>query len=413
MVIGIIDSGGIVKVDWLFLDLNSYFASCEQQENPKLRGKPVAVVPMMADTTCCLAASYEAKRLGIKTGTMVREARQKCPGIVFLPARHEIYVKYHHLILDAVERVTPIDKVWSIDEMACQLMGSEKDLELAKKLSLKIKESIYKNAGDYLRCSIGLSSNTLLAKMASDMKKPDGLTVLLKENLPGALHSLQLRDVPGIGSRMEARLNCYGVFTMQVLCSLSKEQMRSIWGGIVGERYYHLLKGEDLEIAETKTSSIGHQHVLAPDTRTRDGVIAYLKRLTAKAAFRLRDKGLFTRKISVHVKYMKENTYFAMDVRVAETQSTLVLLKIVEEICRQLPHHKPIRVGVVLTDFIKADKHQLSLFESEKENEISYAMDSINDKFGKNAVFFGGVPPKTETKSKIAFSRIPEQYELE
>ena len=245
------------------------------------------------------------------------------------------------------------------------------------------------------------------------MQKPDGLTVLLKEKLPHALHHLQLRDIPGIGAKMEARLHCYGVFTVQVLCSLSKEQMRSIWGGIVGERYYHLLKGEDLELAETKTSSIGHQHVLAPDTRTRSGAITYLKRLTAKAAFRLRDKGFFTRKISVHVKYMKENTYFAVDVRVHETQSTLVLLKIVEEVCTQMPHEKPLRVGIVLTDLIAADKHQLSLFETEKENEISYAMDSINDKFGKNAVFFGGVPPKTETKNKIAFSRIPEQYELE
>ncbi len=401
-----------MKLDWLFLDLNSYFASCEQQENPRLRGKPVAVVPMMADTTCCLAASYEAKRLGIKTGTMVREARQMCPSIVFLPARHDLYVKYHHLILEAVEKVTPIDKVCSIDEMACQLMGSEKNLELAKGLSLKIKKSIYQNAGDYLRCSIGLSSNPLLAKMAADMQKPDGLTVLAKEKLPGALYCLKLRDIPGVGAQMEARLHRSGIFSMEALLSLSKERMRAIWGGVVGERFFHLLKGEEVDLPESKTYSIGHQHVLAPDTRTHQGAVTYLKRLAEKAAFRLRNKKLFARRIAIHVKYMRENTYFAEERRIEETQSTLVLLKIIDEVSKQLPSHKPLRVGVILMDFVPADHHQLSLFETGRENDLSEAMDSINGKFGKNAVFFGGVPPKTETKSKIAFSRIPEKFEL-
>jgi DNA polymerase-4 len=103
---------------WLFMDLNSYFASVEQQERPELRGKPVAVVPMMTDSTCAIAASYEAKAYGIKTGTPIYEAKQMCPGLRCVLARHDLYVDYHHRILEEVVKHTPINKVWSIDELS-------------------------------------------------------------------------------------------------------------------------------------------------------------------------------------------------------------------------------------------------------------------------------------------------------
>ena len=115
-------------VNWLFVDLNSYFASVEQEDRPELRNRPVAVVPMLTDTTVCLAASYEAKALGIKTGTTVRDARNLCPEIIFVEARHQLYVEYHHRIIAAVESVLPVSAVLSIDEMACRLIGRERPL---------------------------------------------------------------------------------------------------------------------------------------------------------------------------------------------------------------------------------------------------------------------------------------------
>src|SRR5579872_4205664 len=118
-------------VSWIFLDLNSYFASIEQELRPELRGKPVGVVPVMADTTCCIAASYEAKAFNVRTGTRVGDARVMCPGIEFVEARHEIYVEYHHKIVDAVESCVPVGVVMSIDEMACRLIGRERILSNA------------------------------------------------------------------------------------------------------------------------------------------------------------------------------------------------------------------------------------------------------------------------------------------
>src|ERR1700749_2350585 len=143
-------------LNWLFVDLNSYFASVEQEVRPELRGRPVGVVPMMADTTCCIAASYEAKAFGVRTGTIVADAKRMCPGIVLVEARHELYVEYHHRVVEAVESCVPVTSVMSIDEMACRLMGREQPLLAALELAAQVKAAVRSKAGSTLRCSVGL-----------------------------------------------------------------------------------------------------------------------------------------------------------------------------------------------------------------------------------------------------------------
>src|SRR5580698_7595946 len=182
-------------MNWLFVDLNSYFASVEQQVRPELRGRPVGVVPMMADTTVCIAASYEAKAFGVRTGTVVADAKRMCPNIVLVEARHEIYVDYHHRIVEAVETCLPVTAVMSIDEMACRLMGRERPVLAALELGRKVKARIQEQVGPFLRSSVGLATNRYLAKVASDMEKPDGLIALPLDILPEALRKLTLRDL--------------------------------------------------------------------------------------------------------------------------------------------------------------------------------------------------------------------------
>ncbi|HVL39866.1 MAG TPA: hypothetical protein VM328_10800, partial [Fimbriimonadaceae bacterium] len=126
----------------IFLDLNAYFASCEQQERPELRGRPIAVVPMMADSTCAIAASYEAKAFGIKTGTKVAEAKEMCPELVLVQARPPLYVHMHKKILEAVEDVLPVEKVCSIDEMRFRLLETESSPAVARELALRLKKII-------------------------------------------------------------------------------------------------------------------------------------------------------------------------------------------------------------------------------------------------------------------------------
>jgi len=124
-----------MDINYLFLDMNSYFASVEQQLRPELRGKPVAVVPMLAETTCCIAVSYEARRYGIKTGTRVQDARLLCPRLELVEARPKEYIRIHHQILRAVDTVLPVEAVLSIDEMVCKLMGREKEPAHALRLA--------------------------------------------------------------------------------------------------------------------------------------------------------------------------------------------------------------------------------------------------------------------------------------
>jgi len=128
----------------LYVDFNSYFASVDQQCRPELRGKPIGVLAVMAETTCCIAASYEAKAFGIKTGTAVRDARKMCPSIIFVEGGPPLYVQYHHKLIEIVESCTHVEKVLSIDEMVCLLTGSQQVKENALKLAAKIKREINK-----------------------------------------------------------------------------------------------------------------------------------------------------------------------------------------------------------------------------------------------------------------------------
>ena len=182
----------------LFIDMNSFFASCEQQDKPNLRDRAVAVIPTDAETTCCIAACYRAKACGVRTGTPVWQARKLCPGIVCVVADHKRYVIVHNRIVAAVRRVIPIESVMSIDEMACRLVGDERKPEAAAGIAGKIKEEVYALAGDRMHCSIGIGPNVLLAKVAADMKKPNGLTVLADGDMPTALCRLKLTDCPHI-----------------------------------------------------------------------------------------------------------------------------------------------------------------------------------------------------------------------
>ena len=190
------------RFGFLHIDLNSFFASVEQQLHPEYRNRPLAVVPTMADTTCCIAASYEAKALGIKTGTQVGEAKKICPEIVLIAGNHDNYAEYSHKIAKAVERCCPVAHTPSIDEMVCQLIGREQQPPAARGRSrLAVKQAIKDDVGETLRCSIGMAPNRYLAKIASDMQKPDGLIGLLPSQLPRAIAHLELRDLPGVGAK--------------------------------------------------------------------------------------------------------------------------------------------------------------------------------------------------------------------
>lgn len=400
-------------VRWFYLDLNSFFASCEQQEHPDLRGKPVAVVPMMAKTTAVLAASYEAKAYGVKTGTLVGEAQKMCPGLHLVKSRHTLYVQYHHRVKEVLESCIPIHSVCSVDEFACELTGSQQNLAVATALANKIKSEIRDRVGECLTSSIGLAPNILLAKMATDMQKPNGFVKIEPDELPQRLFPLKLRDIPGVGPKMEQRLKQKGVTTMEQLLGMNEKQMYGLWGSVVGSRYYYLLRGENLLIPRQKSQSISHQHVLPPDQRSWEGALGVAQKLLSKTAVRLRKEAFLTRRLSLSVKFMNHFEKFERSVKLQETQDTSLLLGHLGAFFKEMPRqYKPFLVAVILSDFQKSENHQLSFFENPKKEQLFNVMDRLNEKFGKDTVYLACLQDKKEVApTAIAFSRIPELEE--
>lgn len=398
---------------YLFLDMNSYFASVEQQLRPELRGKPVAVVPMLAETTCCIAASYEAKHFGVKTGTQVRDARLLCPKLEIVEARPKEYIRIHHQILQAIDTVLPIEAVLSIDEMVCRLMGREKEPVEALRLGKQVKEVIYRQVGTQMRCSVGLGPNRFLAKVAAEMHKPDGLTLLQLSDLPHRLYSLQLRDLPGIGPSMEQRLFKHGVTTVQQLYQLSLLQIAQVWGSRVhGFAWWHRLRGADLPEMPTQRRSLSHSHVLPPVFRNEAGARAVLSRLVHRAAARLRHEGYWTSSIALFARFLdgREKRKWNVYSRIQPSQDTLTLLRVALKLWAQKPEGVPFKVGVALGSLIPDSQLSWPLFEpDQKLVHLAQAMDKANRKYGSQALYFAGMH-RTEQSAvtRIAFNRIPD-----
>ncbi len=353
-------------LNWLFLDLNSYFASVEQQERPELRGKPVAVVPMETDYTCAIAASYEAKAYGVKTGTKIYEAKKMCPGLRCVLARHHVYVDYHYRIMDEIENHLHIDRVWSIDEVACSLLGRERLRENALALARQIKDGLRRNVGAHIRCSIGLAPTGFLAKVATEMQKPDGLVVIEEQDLPGPLFDLKLTDLPGINVNMERRLNNAGIKTIEQFWNLSPKHARKIWGGVQGERFWMWLHGQDAPAPETKRGIIGHSRVLDPDLRAPDKAKQMARRLTTKAATRLRREEFYATSFTLSVKTV-DGRRWAGEARLPPTQDNFSFLKALEELWN-LGVSEPQSFGISESQNLRISEKTLDSYPDEIRN---------------------------------------------
>ena len=404
----------------LFVDFNSYFASVEQQEHPELRGCPIGVVPVRAETTCCIAASSEAKLHGVRTGTRVSDARQLCPGIRFVVARPRVYVNYHQRLRAAIETCLPIDHVGSIDEMSGELIGRERQRENAIAIAERVRAAVF-GVGEALGVSVGIAPNAYLAKTASDMQKPHGLTVLELGDLPHALHRLELRDLCGIGSSMEHRLHARGIHTVTQLCAADKQLLRLVWGGIEGERMFAMLRGDWLPQRATQRSSVGHSHVLAPELREPQAATAVMKKLLLKAAMRLRHENYLAGAMSARIKYLGGTTTWQLDVEFAPSDDSRAMLHLlsaglqrIDAVTRRRALDtngpKPLSVAVSLQRLVPRAQCTDSLFAQDREAvALNRVIDTINKRYGGNKVYFGGMQlALAAAPMRIPFQHLPD-----
>ena len=363
-----------------------------------------------------------------------------------IEGKHTEYAKYSKLVADAVELCCPIAHTPSIDEVACELMGREQEPPRARKIALEIKQSIYKYAGEALRCSIGMAPNRYLAKIASDMQKPDGLIGLLPSQLPRAIAHLELRDLPGVGAKTEVRLNAKGIHTMEQLLALDRTGMHNLWDSVWGDRLYHWLRGAETgddgaPVSSGIQKSLGHSHVLAPEHRTPEGAWAVAHKLLHKAAMRLRMEHFYTGSMSVTVRYAltreqvaraesagkRAKQHFSglrhsgwgMEARFSPCQDTLTLLQALRGVWAKSPDGvefaRPFFVGVTMHNLVPESEFQASLFGDEGNRAaLAATMDKLNLKHGHTTLHFAGMLPARESApTRIAFTQIPVQYGVE
>lgn len=416
---------------YLFLDINAFFASVEQQERPELRGRPVAVVPLLADTTSCIAASYEARAFGVKTGTRVANARKLCPELAIIQARPKLYVEYHHRILEAMSTCMPIDRVYSVDEMGFKLYGREQQPERAEEIAAQMKETLRREIGPAVRCSIGIAPNRFLAKTASNIKKPDGCTVIQLHDLPDCLYSLDLGDITGIGRSMLRRLRELRITTVEQLCKASRGMLRMAWGGVTGERMYANLRGENIEVPQRERQSIGHSCVLAPDLRTVDSAFAILNKLAQKVVQRLRSHELLAGALHLSVRHIRTRSW-RRDAIITPTDCTTTLLSHLSTLRKEYPVSDaiPFAVAITLVRLTPRAAEQLSLFDAAAGSSadsnghasgaalVNDAIDKALKKFGPGTLYFGGAHQvRNAAPMRIPFNRVPnpalEQWEAE
>ncbi len=400
------------RVSTLFFDMNSFYASVAQAEEPALIGRPVGVLTADAPNAACIAASIEAKRCGVGMGTRQDEARALCPGIAFRPVKHDICVRYHHAILRAVDTVLPVHRVFSIDECSCLLTGSQQELPRALELGRALQAAVLREVHPALRCSVGLAPTRLLAKIAAGLEKPGGLHWLLPEILPDRIAGMALDDLPGISWRMRDRLIAAGVADVTALYALDPKRARAIWGSVAGERFLRELRGETVVWPETQRGMIGHGQVLTGGNKTVEGARLVARRLVVKAAARLRREGFLARSLHLSLR-LEDGSRPGMEGQIRATQDTFFLLETLDRYWAKLPRYRIKTVSVTLGGLLALGQETGDLFDAPVAEDapvgLCRAIDRLNLRYGQNTVRFGELPPQyvAYTGAKIAFGRIP------
>ncbi len=376
--------------------MNSYFASVEQQANPFLRGKPIGIVGKNQKRTIVATASIEAKRLGVKTAMSTWEAKKICPSIIFIPGDPEKYgyitQTFNALFLEFTDRV----QQFSVDESFLDITEQAKDYFGAVWIGQRLRERLKETCGEWITASIGIAPNKLLAKLASESVKPNGLTIVQQEDAIQLLDSQKLDDVCGIGSHTAKHLNNLGIMNFKQLREFPLKSLVEEFSGGAGSAsggdslgfwLHEAAYGRDdseLDLEETDPKSVGHSYTLPNDTFDETTIRRYLLGMCEKVAWRLRRDKFFAQGISVYVRYgdfsgagkqhtMKESLSNGLDLfRVA--------WKLIEFI---RDPSRPVRLLGISASHLSRSKQSMSLFKKEQKTvSVLSALDALQHRYG-------------------------------
>ena len=386
----------------MHIDMNAFFASVEQQTNPELRDKPIAVIG--TGRTVVTTASYEARAFGVKTGMNTWQAKQACPQVIFVIGDNRKYTHTSAEIMKMMQDYTPLVEVFSIDEAWLDVTHSLSIFGSAENIAYQLKARIKHRFG--ITCSIGIAPNKLLAKLASEMKKPDGLMVILGADVPRILEQLPVQELCGIGRKMERQLLMMSIRTCGELGRYPVDRLTRKFG-IIGERLQQMGQGiDDSPVVAVEdqqgVKSVGHSMTLERDIESRQDILKYLLQLAEMVGRRARRYGVAGKTVHLSIRFADFTTIGRQQSRQDHTNQSNEIFTTAVTVLDSLELEQPVRLlGVRITNLCY-QQQQLPLFVDERRRVLATsAMDEVNDRYGNFAVTYGSVLDNEEKGSFV------------
>lgn len=374
----------------MHIDLNSCFATVEQQARPMLRGKPVAVVNRRTENTSIVTASYEAKALGVKVGMKYKEAKLLAPGLIALESDPPKYRYVYHKLLAIMQDYSAHVTMKSIDEGVIDFHDSPASIanrDLSD-IGQEIKQRLRDEVGCAMRCNVGISTNRFLAKTAAGLHKPDGLDVITAENLRATLETLQLTDLTGIAGRNEHRLNTVGIYTpLEFLDADVMTLEKVVFKSIIGQQWHQRLRGWEVDDRVSDVKRVGRQYVLERFDLPREEIVKRLHHLCESVGSRMRHQHKAARGIYVYAKTFDHAYWHASRMVQLPFLSDQTVYVLARQLFEQAPDN--IReIGIHCYELETATDPQLSLFGDliAREQQTIKTIDAINQRYGERTI---------------------------
>ena len=376
-----------MALDIIHVDMDAFYAAVEQKDNPELQGKPVIIGGTgLGDRGVVSTASYAARQYGVHSAMPIKEARKLCPDAVFLPGRMERYQEISQCIFEIMSRFTPrIEKI-SIDEAFLDVKGCHRLFGPSRKIGKKIKTSIKQELD--LVASIGLAPNKFLAKLASDLEKPDGFKVIREDEIAEILDPLPVDKIWGVGEKTEEILQNQGMQTIGDIKQFSEQELTSLLGQF-GHQLYKLARGHDdraVQVSE-ECKSISHETTFRRDLQDSEKIFSVLMALSDKVGRRLRKKSLCGKTVFIKIRY---GDFTTLTRQTTSPQAFYDTKTIYEQGKKLIQNHglldKPVRLlGIGVSSLIARHHLQLSLF-SDQDGAVAETVDKIKDQFGEKSI---------------------------
>jgi DNA polymerase IV len=393
----------------LHIDLNSCFATVEQQARPMLRHRPLGVTNRLTKNACVVAASYEAKAEGVRVGMTFSEAKLHCPGLIMVetdpPKYHYVYKK----LVKIMRSYSPDIGMKSIDEGIIDFHGTRENINKRPLTVIghEIKQRLRGDVGSWMKCNIGIAPNRFLAKTAAGLHKPDGLDVITHKNLRETLSKMELTDLTGIAERNQARLNAAGIYTpLQFLDAPSELLVRRVFGSICGEDWHKRLRGWEVDNVEFDTKTVGRQFVMDDYNASEEKVRNRLAHLCESTGLKLRYKGFCARGISLHIQYKTGDAWHSRKAFKSSFYTTPEIYRRASLLFNQHPRlGNVVMISVSCYLLEPSMANQMSILdEVNKEMFLTEAMDGLNERYGNYTITFANsLGADKQIKQKIPF----------